>query len=445
MTVASFTPSPPMVRPVRHRGARWRRCLTLALLLVAGTAVVAGAQNSPFYDYRAEKPGRRHHIRPADLPPPNATKSASNPPHVIDRPRGAWPKVPAGFKVDVYATGFIIPRQLCRAPNGDVFMAELALQKVYLLRGVDAAGRARIATPFAVTGGRVSGLAFYPPGPNPRWLYVANTHNVIRFPYRNGDLHARGPAQTVVAHLPAEGNVTRALCFSHDGRQLYIGLGSVNNISDLETTPQDRDRAVILACQPDGSGMHVHARGLRNPNGLVLSPVDHALWTTCVERDGLGDNLVTDFVTRVKPGADYGWPYRYIGDHVEPRLKGGPLGGRGSVVTPDVLLQPHSIPLQLAFYTGSAFGTGWHDTLFSTMHGSWNRSERTGYCVVRIFMRADGRARGDYEDFMTGFVTPRGEVWGRPVGVVETLDGALLVSDDASGSVWRVSRVRRKR
>ena len=446
MPNAHSTPRPttPQATPCILASSRaLRRALIVAGAVAAGAMLTsrdAQAKPSPFSGYHGQRPGRHHLIRPSDLPEPFATRSSANPPTVIDRPESAWPQVPPGFRVDLYASGFAMARQLRLAPCGDVLLSDPAVQAIYIMRGVDEAGRARSVGQLVRTSGRVSGVAFYPPGPSPQWLYVATARNVIRYPYRNGDLTLTKPGETIVPRLPETGHLTRDLCFSADGSTLYIGLGSENNLSSTESDPRERNRATILACKPDGSEMHVHAQGLRNPNGLVLSPVTRRLWATCVERDGLGDNLVPDFVTEIKPGRSYGWPFYYIGNHPDPRMRSlGSVPG-SQIAVPEVLLQAHSTPLQLAFYTGKAFGASWHHALFSTLHGSWNRRERTGYAVVRIPMRPDGSARGDYEEFMTGFVTSHGKVWGRPVGITETSDGALLVSDDASNSVWRVSR-----
>jgi glucose/arabinose dehydrogenase len=217
---------------------------------------------------------------------------------------------------------------------------------------------------------------------------------------------------------------------------MYVSVGSASN--DQEWVSDESRRANILELNPDGSGERRFATGLRNPVEMAIHPVTGALWTIVNERDALGDNLPPDYVTSVRDSAFYGWPWYYIGANQDPRHKGEHAELRDKITVPDVLIQPHSAPLGIAVYTGQQFPVAYRNDLFVALHGSWNRAQRTGYKLVHVALK-DGKARGDYEDFMTGFVTGDGNVWGRPVGVAVAPDGALLVSDDGGGVVWRIT------
>ena len=404
-------------------------------IIIIFLACFASAAPNPFTDYRDETPGARHRIAVSDLPAPYATDSPSNAPSLDKRPDGAWPRAPKGYKVELYAEGLANPRQIRTAPNGDVFVAESGPGRIRVLRGVDAAGRAKTVEIFASGLQRPFGIAFYPPGPNPKYVYIGNTNAVVRFAYENGDLKARGKPVKIAA-VPGGGSVdgghwTRDVAFSLDGKKMFVSVGSASNVNDPDENPEERERADILEFTPAGGRRRVYASGLRNPVGLAVAPRTGELWASVNERDRLGDNLPPDYITRVKRGGFYGWPWYYIGGHPDPRLPGKHPELRAKVLVPDVLVQPHNASLGIAF---SAAGD-----LFAAEHGSWNRATRTGYEIIRVPMK-DGRADGSYEDFVTGFVTPEGRVWGRPVGVAFAADGALLFTDDASGAVWRVSR-----
>jgi glucose/arabinose dehydrogenase len=411
----------------------------LALIAALGPAplgaeeVLRGA--AAFTDAAKDVPGTWHVITPADLPPPGATRSASHYASLVKRPPGVLPKVPGGFAVAAYASGLERPRLLRTAPNGDVFLAESRAGRIRVLRP-DADGqppeRAEI---FASGLSQPFGIAFYPPGPDPRWIYMAENGAVKRFPYRNGDLNSRGAAETVVPDLPSGGHWTRDLAFSLDGRRLFVSVGSASNVSD---GPGEERRAAILQFTPDGKEFRTFASGIRNPVGIAVHPRTGELWTSVNERDGLGDDLPPDYVTRVREGGFYGWPWYYIGGNPDPRHKGAHPELRDRVIVPEVLVQPHSASMQLAFYTGEQFPEEYRGDAFAAEHGSWNRSRLAGYKVIRIRVK-DGAPTGEYQDFMTGFVTGEGQAWGRPVGVTVAKDGALLVSDDASGTVWRVT------
>lgn len=407
----------------------------------AMTPISAPPPPAPFTDFRSEVPGAVHKITVGDLPAPYATRSAGNAPTIVTRPADAWPKAPAGFRVQLYSEGLASPRVIHVAPNGDVFVAESGGGQIRAFRGLNADGKPERSEIFAEGLTQPYGLAFYPGGPDPQWIYVADSDSVLRFPYRSGDLKATGAAQHIVEVPHGAGHWTRDIVFSADGKTLFVAVGSASNVDDSDTTPAEKYRADILAFDPDGSHMRVYASGIRNPSGLAVDPRSGQLWCAVNERDGLGDNLVPDYITAVRKGGFYGWPWWYMGPHQDPRHAGKHPELRGRVITPDVLLQPHSAPLQLAFYQGEQFPDEYRGDIFASAHGSWNKAVRTGYKIVRVPLRHTGRARGEYQDFLTGFALPNGQVWGRPVGVTTGPDGALLVTDDGSNSIWRISYV----
>ena len=417
--------------------------LLLSILACAQSgnkAQSASSPQAPFTDYRYEKPGTSHKITPKDLPPPYATNSASNWPSIADRPKNAWPQAPAGFKVELFATGLDEPRKIITAPNGDVFLAESHKGQIKIFRGITSDGKPGQTTVFATGLNRPYGIAFYPPGPDPQYVYIGNTNGIVRFPYRNGDLKATAKPQHI-ADLPSGGgHWTRDLVFSQDGKQLFVGVGSDSNVDDPDTHPEEKNRADILVMDPDGSNLRVYAYGIRNAGGgLAIDPQSGELWCSTNERDSLGDNLVPDYITHVQEGGFYGWPYYYIGGNQDPRLQGKHPELKAKVIVPDVLLQPHSASLEMTFYEGKQFPAEYQGDIFASQHGSWNKSVRVGYEVVRVPLHQTGHASGEYEDFLTGFVLPDGRVWGRPVGVTVAPDGSLLVTDDGSNSIWRVS------
>jgi glucose/arabinose dehydrogenase len=394
-------------------------------------------------DWTTDAPGVRRRIGAADLPKPYATRSVDAGSRVVPRPAGAWPKAPAGFKVEEFATGLQNPRLIRTAPNGDLFVAESYPGRVRVLRAAAGAGKAETVEVFAEGLRRPFGIAFYPPGAEPTYVYVANTDSVVRFPYRSGDLKARGPAEVVVPDLPGGGQLrggghwTRDVAFSLDGRRMFVSVGSQSNVWEEPTTNEER-RASILEYKPDGTGYRLFASGIRNAVGIAVHPRTGELWASVNERDGLGDDLVPDYVTRVRDSGFYGWPWFYLGPNQDPRHAGAHAELRDKVIVPDVLLQSHSASLEMVFYTGRQFPRDYENDAFAAEHGSWNRAKRTGYKVIRVPQR-EGVPTGEYVDFLTGFVTPEGDVWGRPVGVAVALDGALLVSDDGANTIWRVS------
>jgi len=373
----------------------------------------------------------------------------------VQRTEAQKPFVPNGFEVNEFASGLTRPRLIRMAPNGDIFAAESGAGRIRVLPPNGA--RAGEATVFASGLLGPFGIAFYPPGPNPEWVYVGNTDSVVRFPYRSGDLQARGPAETIVPHLPVGGHRTRDVVFSPNGQTMYVSVGSGSNVAeDMEklsgtalqdwqsahplgaTWGREADRADVLAFDPQGKKVGIVATGIRNCVGMAIDPSDATLWCSANERDGLGDNLVPDYITRVREGAFYGWPWYYLGANEDPRHKGERPDLKDKITVPDVLLQAHSASLELTFYEASQFPAEYRGNIFAAEHGSWNRSKRTGYKVIRVIVK-DGVPTGEYEDFATGFVVNDSEVWGRPVGITVDKDGALLVSEDASGTIWRIT------
>lgn len=430
-------------------------------------AAAPAASRNNAGDYTQDAPGREHYVRVADLPRAYATESARNSPKTVPRPEGATLKVPADFTLQVFADHLRNPRLIRVAPNGDIFVAETAAGRIHVFRAADGAGKPAQEEVFAAGLHGPFGIAFHPAGPDPQWIYIAELNEVIRFPYHTGDLKAAGSAQTIVPHLSdtTGGHTTRDLVFTPDDRRLLISVGSGSNIADqMDASPDggvkaweaarmqgaawgtEENRANVLWTDPEGSApLKIYACGIRNPVGMAISPATGDLWVSVNERDGLGDDLVPDYITHVKEGGYYGWPWYYLGNHEDPRprLRGTRPDLAGKAIVPDVLIQAHSASLQLAFYPSTASGPAafpaqYRGDIFAAEHGSWNRSVRTGTKVIRV--RLDhGVATGKYEDFLTGFNADNGHVWGRPVGVAVAHDGALLVSDDAGGKIWRIA------
>jgi glucose/arabinose dehydrogenase len=385
-----------------------------------------------------EKPGTFRKITVEDLPAPFATPSAANQSHIVPRPANASLQVLPGFQIQLFASGFEQPRELRTAPNGDVFVADSSAGQVKVMHGMKD-GKAESVTVFAGGFNRPFGMAFYPPGADPQYIYVGNTDSVVRLPYRNGDLKARGPAEVVVKTLPSGGgHWTRDIVFTRDAKKMLVSVGSRSNVDDADNNPGEVNRADVLEFNPDGTGQRIFASGIRNCVGEAIQPETGDLWCSTNERDLLGDNLPPDYITHVQDGGFYGWPWYYTGGHQDPRHKGKHPELKDKVIVPDVLLQPHNASLEIAFYEGNQFPAEYKGQIFAAEHGSWNRATRTGYEVIRVQID-HGKATGVWEDFVTGFVTPDGQVWGRPVGIAVASDGALLVSDDGSSSVWRVS------
>ena len=396
--------------------------------LICGAALPAAAQPmltgaDAFGDWHADAPGVWRHITPDALPAPYATSSFGHAPEVIAQPRSAGLHVPAGFEVSLFASGLDEPRTLRTAPNGDVFVAESGAGRIRVFTGQQSrVFAANLTQPF--------GIGFWPPGASPKYVYIGETNRVVRFPYPNG-----GPPEVIVPALPEGGHWTRDIVFTPDGARMFVSVGSATNDMEGVGPDTERERAAVLSFTPDGKDRRVYASGLRNCSAEAIQPRTGALWCAVNERDGLGDNLPPDYATEVRDGGFYGWPWFYIGTHVDPRHQDA---AARPVIVPDVLIQPHSAPLGITFYDQSAFPAEYRGDAFVALHGSWNRSTRTGYKVIRLRF-ANGRPTGEYEDFLTGFVRSDRTVWGRPVGVTVTADGALLVSEDGNGTIWRIA------
>ena len=448
-----------------------RRSRALKVLLFASIALAVLApvplgahERQPGDEPRAPEggtPGQRYWITPDNLPPPvhqgdPEAPDFMNEPTLVDAPEGMLPQVPDGFRVEVVATGLNQPRVMRTAPNGDVFVAESGSGRV-LVFPADHRGRPWMqAQVFAEGLDRPFGIAFYP-ADDPEYVYVGAANQVVRYPYDVGDRRATGPAEVIIADIPTERHWTRDLAVAPDGQHLFVSIGSASNVAGPmpEEPPggieaweaehgrgaawgEETDRAVVRVFDPDGENVRNYATGLRNCSGMTVQPGTGSLWCTGNERDHLGADVAPDFLTTVQDGGFYGWPWYYAGGNEDPAHAGERPDLADEAITPDVLLQAHSSTMQMVFYDGEAFPRQYQGDAFATMRGSWNREHRTGYKVVRAIM-VDGRPTGVYEDFMTGFMLDEDRVWGRPTGIVVTHDGALLVSDDANGTIFRVS------
>jgi glucose/arabinose dehydrogenase len=405
-----------------------RRPVLLALSLLVCSIAAQGADPAP-----DQRPGQRFTIRADQLPKPYATEAVANSFEAIDRPDPPPFQVPEGFSVNPFADGLESARWLAVAPNGDAFLAQAKLGRITVLRDADGDGRAELKSTFASGFRDVHGMAF-----RGDWLYVSDTTRVWRLPWHAGATQAGGPRQPVTppgALGDGGGHGTRILLFSRDGSRLFVAVGSEGNI-DEDPSP----RATVQSFAADGSDQQTYASGLRNPVGLALYPGTDDVYAVVNERDGLGDGLVPDYLTRLAPGGFYGWPYAYIGQHAQPDFpQRQDLVAKA--IVPDLLFESHSAPLGLVFYEGQQFPADYRGSAFVALHGSWNSSKPTGYKVVRVPF-ANGRPAGYYENFLTGFWsagTATAEVWGRPAGLAVAADGSLLVADDIGGIVWRVS------
>ena len=440
---------------------------SVPFLLLAPSAVAQGTDGrtgaSPSGDWRTDGPGVSRHIRPTHLPRPTHHKNDPEEPDfkrmpkVVEAPQGKMPDVPKGFAVQVFAKGLNQPRVIRIAPNGDIFVAESKSGRVLFFPAGSSKGGAATPEVFADNLERPYGIVFHPPS-DPQHVYVGAANQVVRYPYRNGDRKATGPAEIVIADIPTSRHWTRDLEVSRDGKRLFISIGSASNVAAAmpkktkkeiqahEKTHglgaawgEEENRAVVRVFDPDGKNIRNYATGLRNCSGMAMQPGTDTLWCTGNERDHLGANLVPDFLTTVKEGGFYGWPWYHTGANEDPAHAGKRPDLKGKVIIPEVLIQAHSSTLDMIFYDADAFPTEYRGDAFATLHGSWNREERTGYKVIRARMK-DGKPTGVYEDFMTGFVLDKDTVWGRPAGIAVAQDGALLVSDDANGTIFRVSR-----
>ena len=374
--------------------------------------------------------GQITHGKKPQLPAPFATKSAGNGPDNTRPPAGFLPTVPSGFRVNVFAAHFKVPRWLTVAPNGDIFLADTGAGQIVILRDPQNTGTAQQREVFIAGLRQPFGIAFHE-----NFVYVGNTNELVRFGYDPKTSKRLGDAEHLMSLIPG-GHSTRAVVFSADGRHLFVSVGSGSNI-DTGEPPQ---RAAVTICDPDGKNARLYATGLRNPVGLAIEPETGALWTSVNERDELGDNLPPDYVTSLKDGGFYGWPYSYIGDNVDSRVKPQRPDLVAKAIVPDVLLGAHVAPLQFAFYTGTQFPEQYRGGVFVAEHGSWNRSTRSGYQVAFVGFK-DGKPAVNPVPFLTGFVPDptKSDVNGRPVGVAVAPDGSLLVSDDGAGVIYRIS------
>jgi glucose/arabinose dehydrogenase len=450
-----------------------RSSIPMALLLSlsvlpASSAAVPGSPPSPpappspvSAPAEDDRPGDRHWIDPDDLPDPvnegdPEAPDFNNPPTVVDRPAGVMPHVPEGFEVEEFASGLDTPRVMRLAPNGDVFLSESGAGRVLVFAADADGGLSAEPTVFAEELDRPFGIAFYP-HQDPEWVYVAAADQVVRYPYSEGDRKAAGPAEVIIADIPTERHWTRDLAVAPDGEHLFVSIGSASNVAGAmpEKTPEEiqawedehgrgaawgaeEDRAVVRVFDPEGQDVRNYATGLRNCSGVTIQPETDQLWCTGNERDHLGADLVPDFLTTVQDEGFYGWPWFYTGGYEDPAHADERPDLQDEVITPDVLIQAHSSTLQMLFYDADAFPDEYHGDAFATLRGSWNREVRTGYKVVRAVMEG-GEATGEYVDFMTGFALDAERVYGRPTGITATEDGALLVSEDANGTIYRVN------
>jgi glucose/arabinose dehydrogenase len=373
------------------------------------------------------------HGKQPQLPPPYATKSAGNAPDKVSPPAGFLPTVPAGFKISVFATGFKRPRWLTVAPNGDIFLADMGAGEIVILRDPQNTGGAQTRENFVTGLTRPFGIAFHDD-----YVYVGEMKELVRFKYDPKTSKRLGEAEHLV-NLPGGGHDTRSVAFSKDGKHVLIGVGSESNVSPGE----EPIRAAVTICDPDGKNARLFATGLRNPVGVGVEPVTGQVWASVNERDELGDNLPPDYFTSVKDGGFYGWPYSYIGDNVDARVKPQRPDLVAKAIVPDVLMGAHVAPLQFAFYTGTQFPESYRGGAFVAEHGSWNRSTRSGYQVAFVAFK-NGQPSADPVPFMIGLVPDpsSGTVYGRPVGVTVAPDGSLLVSDDGAAVIYRISVAR---
>lgn len=370
------------------------------------------------------------HGQKPSLPAPHTTKSADNGPDRDTPPADFMPTVPDGFRINVYAADFKVPRWMAVAPDGDIFVAETGANRIDVLRDPQDKGGAQEREVFATGTSRVFGIAFHED-----YVYVGTMTQLERFRYDPKTSKRLGEAEPLMK-LPGGGHITRSVAIAPDGKHLFVSVGSGSNVD----TGEPAIRAAITVCDLDGKNARQYATGLRNPVGLAIEPVTGKVWTSVNERDELGDNLPPDYFTSVQDGGFYGWPYSYIGGNVDVRAKPQKPELVARAIIPDVLLGAHVAPLQFAFYTGKQFPEKYRGGAFIAEHGSWNRATRAGYQIAFVAFK-NGEPSEDPVPFMTGLVpNPSGhDVDGRPVGVAVAPDGSLLVSDDGANKIYRIS------
>src|SRR5262245_15067441 len=425
-----------------NREIKFTRNLFVVILFLSAFSFIALGQAAK--NASQQKPNRII-INPNGLPKPFQTESVRNPPKVVPQPNGAKLEVPQGFDLSVFSEGdYREPRWIIEGPNGDLFLTDSdpRVKTIYLLRDVNKDGKIDNATErfTFVTGlNKPFGMAIQNVG-GQTWFYVGNTDSIVRYNYKIGDTKLEGRPEKLV-DLPPGGHWTRNILFSRDGKKMYVTVGSNSNVNEGEPPI----RAAINEYNPDGTGHRIFAEGIRNPVGLAWNPVNGELWTAVNERDLLGDDLVPEYVTSVKEGGFYGWPDSYIGKTLDPRVKAPRMNLVERVIVPDVLIEPHSAALGIVFYTGKMFPKEYQGDAFVALHGSWNRSKRSGYKVIRT-PYTHGKPEGGYENFLMGWVPDdTGEgVWGGPVGLTVNRHGSLLVVDDGGKKVWRVAYTGKK-
>jgi glucose/arabinose dehydrogenase/cytochrome c2 len=431
-----------------------------------GPAAPPAPRSQEGADWKKDAPGVAHRVDVSKLPAPGATPSATNFPSVSPKPANAQLKLPPGFKVDVYLTGLTAPRSMQVAPNGDVILVETQAGRLKVLRPT-ADGRTAAVTVFAQGLSQPYGIALQPAGANPQWIYVAETNRVVRYPYKTGETVASTVPEVIVPQLSpvGGGHYTRDIVFAPDGKRFWVSVGSQSNVAEGpngigKKTPDEvkaweaqhgfgatwgpeENRAMVRVFDVGGDTRgKTWATGLRNCVGMALQPATGDIWCTVNERDNLGDDLVPDYATSVKQGAYYGWPWYYMGKNEDPRLKDHRPDLAGKALIPDVPFQAHSAAVNILFYNAtsgaSAFPREYLGDGFAVLHGSWNRSFRTGHKIVRLPMK-NGKPTGEYVDFLTGFITEDGGAWGRPVAIQVLKDGSMLLADDGANTIYRIS------
>ena len=446
--------------------------VTRLVRVVCATVLLGGCSSPPSTTSVTSAPPPLPASAPApvpDLPAPLATPPAVKFSTVIGWPAGRLPSVPPGFQIAPFADRLANPRWAYVLPNGDVLVAESmasaprdlppeilkgletskivgpSANRITLLRDADGNGTPEVRTTFLQRLTQPFGMVVLNGS-----LYVGNTDGVMRYPYRDGATRIEGAGEKIL-DLPAGGynnHWTRNIVAKPDGSKLYVSVGSATNVDEEGIDVKDPRRATILEINPDGSGMRIFASGLRNPNGMDWEPTTGALWTAVNERDMLGDDLVPDYITSVRDGGFYGWPYAYYGAHEDPRQKGKRPDLVASAIVPDYAVGAHTASLGLLFYrpaatSAAALPEAYRTGAFLAQRGSWNRSVFSGYRVVFIPFAA-GKPSGPMQEVVTGFVADeqKSEVYGRPVGLATLKDGSLLITDDAGGTVWRLTTAR---
>ncbi len=439
------------------------RLRVLRMILLCGLCMfILQSCNPPADQSNASQDSKPLVSIPDSLPPPYETKSVKNFSKVIGWPENKTPVAPDGFKVTKFADGLQNPRWIYVTPNGDILVAEAntetkgikkvtdkisgkaesqntgeSANRITLLRDKDNDGTPELKQVLLFGLNQPFGMLVLGNS-----LYVANTDGIVQYPYQPGQTQIKSEGKKIL-DLPAGGHNnhwTRNIIANANQTKIFISVGSGSNVAEHGMENEVR-RANILEINPDGSGERVVAAGLRNPVGMGLAPGTNELWTVVNERDELGDNLVPDYLTKVKDGGFYGWPYAYYGPNEDPRLKGQQPELVKETLIPDMSMGAHTASLGLVFYKQKAFPAKYHGGAFVSQHGSWNRSQLSGYKVIFVPFQ-NGAPSGDPEDFLTGFIadTSKSEVYGRPVGIAVLPNGALLVADDASNVIWKIEQ-----